>query len=233
MFVRAIGRISDDVEMLHIVREGAFTGSPEADVLAREQSAQWGFPVRVTLVAGRSLPPQTRWAHYGAWMFAVAAQPDYYSVGGKAQSQLVARALDTLPDLVFDYRLAGMCPVLCSGRRHARLFFDLDGVEHRTQLRAAFHPPFWPGKLAYVLHALPLFAAERKAAMLARATFVWSEFDGRHLRALHFPRIGVVPNASAIPEHVGPATAEPTLLLLGTYYYQPNLWTEERLINCI
>jgi glycosyltransferase involved in cell wall biosynthesis len=145
----------------------------------------------------------------------------------------VAESLAQRPDLVFVFRLAAMGAVLRSGCRPARMFFDLDDLEHKVKLRGILAPPVWPGKLVYGLHIPAIVVAERRAAAASERLFVCSERDRRELRRLGFGRnVAVVPNAIEIPAVAAPL-GERSLMYLGSYSYRPNLDAAERLISRI
>ncbi len=118
--------------------------------------------------------------------------------------------------------------------RPARLFVDLDDIEHKTRLRAVLAPPFWPGKALYTTHIPSIFLAERRAAKMAEAIFVCSDLDRRYLRRLGMGRNAVVvPNGLPIPPEPAPPAPDPTVLYLGTYGYRPNCDAADRLIRQI
>jgi len=228
-FVRAIVSISSEVKLLHI---GPSTTS-DTDFLSRHASDHFGFPIQVALVGLRARPKTFRNSYLGG-LSSIFNQPGYYGFTGNSQVDAVSRALTNNPDLVFVHRLGPMTAMLRSHGRSRRLFFDLDDVEHWARLRSAFHPPFWPGKLFYAAHALAVAAAERQAASIARATFVCSKVDCRHLARIGIrSRIVVIPNAVALPDCFEPVAAEPSLMFIGSYGYPPNQLAAQRLIQRI
>ena len=233
MFVKAIQRMSSQVEFLHLVPEKYLAQSGDQEQTQRSVSEFWGFPVTVTMAPIRRRP-DTLWSHYGAGIFSIFAQPEFGQYSGPEQVAAVAACLDRKPDLVFVQYLAGMCPLLQCERPLPRVFLDFDSVEHMLRLRSAFSPPVWPGKLVYAAHAPAILAAEWTAAARARVTSVCSERDRRHLRRLGIrSNIVVVPNALAVPAKVEPLPKDKTLMFIGVYDYPPNAKAVERLLDRI
>src|SRR5207248_4134569 len=113
------------------------------------------------------------------------------------------------------------------------LFFDLDDLVHRIRLQSALQLPFRPGKFGYLCHVPAVMAAERRGAALSQITFVCSEPDRARLRRLGFHRIGVVPNAIPVPTTPPSLPRDPTILLLGSFWYEPNKIAAERLVTRI
>ena len=233
LLVMAVAEISDTVSILFLVPDADIVAGQHTDRLGERLSAHWGIDVTVRFVMSRPRPAGF-YAHYISGIWSAASQPDIVHYTGPEQLLAVAQALDAAPDLVLVYKLPAMVAVLKTGRRPANLFFDLDDIEHRLRIRTALQPPVWPGKLAYLAHAIALFLAERRAASLARQMFVCSEADTAYLRRRGFPAgLTVVPNAVPIPADIGPLVAAPTLLFLGGYSYAPNRDAAERLITRI
>ena len=230
-FLRALGRISERIELLCIVPEALTALAADPAALDAAQSEFWQVPVHVTLVARRARP-LTAWTYYGAGMFAASQQKDLYPYGGPAIAEQVGRRLDTQPDLVFADRLDAMLPVLASGRRPRRLFLDVDDLYHRVHLRAALAPPFELARRALLPQLPALLLAERRAIAAATLAFVCSRTDAARLRRLGFPaQVESVPNAVAIPAEAPAMAAAPTVLYLGSFSHPPNILAAERLIN--
>ena len=233
MWARAIAHISTSLELLFIIAAGrsqTCSGNyPQLDALA----AYCGCPTIARFVPTKKRT-ETFWKHYIAGITDVTEQPAFYPYSGPDQAEAVGRHLDQLPDLVFVFRLSAMAAVLRSGRKPRRMVFDLDDVEHKAQLRLVLQPPIWPGKLAYTAHLPAIWIAERRGSALSRVMFVCSEKDRRHLCRLGFgQRVAVIPNGVQIPARPPPLANEPTLLFIGTYWYQPNVAAAERLIQRI
>jgi glycosyltransferase involved in cell wall biosynthesis len=232
-FASAIARISGEVEFLCFVRDEDVAAHADAAALNEAQSAYWGFPVRMTLMAGATRR-ETFWRHYGAGIFSLSEQPDFYAFASEEHARAIAERLECRPDLVFVHRLKPMGALLRSGRRPRHMFFDLDDIEHKVRIRTALAPPIWPGKLAYCTHVPAIWAAEHRGAALSRTVFVCSETDRRHLRRVGFgANVAVIPNGIRIPAKVPNVTQEQTVLFIGSLGYRPNRDGAERLLTRI
>lgn len=232
-FLRALGRISERIELLCIVPEAMIGLAADPGSLDATQSEFWQVPVHVTLVARRTRM-LTSWNYYGAGIVSAGQQKDLYPYGGPVISEHVGRRLDTQPDLVFADRLDAMIPILTSGRRPRRLFLDVDDIYHRVRTRAALAPPFDVARRALLPQLPALLLAERRAIGRSTLAFVCSRTDEAHLRSLRFPaQVETVPNAVAIPAELPAMAAVPTVLYLGSYHHPPNILAAERLIGRI
>lgn len=230
LFVRALGRISDELELVHF--GGADHPPPSTD----EQSRYWGVPVRPRLIRSAAAAMSALDVVRAPWR--ASARPRFLPVTRAAARGAVNASLQARPDLILVHRLAGMLAygaIPASVRRacKAPLLFDLDDVEHRVK-----------GRIAAEAHGLSrwthraqvpgLYAAERAGAARAERTFVCSEADRHYLLEVGIRHgIAVVPNAVAMPPTApAPARAE-TVLFLGAYHYEPNARAAERLATKI
>lgn len=229
-FVNAIAKISDSIEYLGLTPEDnvrAYQG-PELNAAL---SSYWGHTVSGTLSATRRRK-QTYWSYYGAGVFSAAAQPWYYQFSGPDQVSAVRAALNKKPDLTFVSRLGAMLPVMRSGVKPSRLFFDLDDVEHVANIRKSLARPRSAGSALHCVHSLALLAAERQAAKLSHGMFVCSDKDQAHLHRLGFgQKVKVVPNTVTIPALNQAALETESLMFIGTYWYRPNIDGASRLIK--
>jgi glycosyltransferase involved in cell wall biosynthesis len=106
---------------------------------------------------------------------------------------------------------------------NTRVVLDLDDIQHRKmmhKLRAASLSLLWP---AHALEFLKLRRFERNLRGLPRELVVCSEGDKQLLNA--GDRVRVVPNGVDVPDDLQvrlPATAQPTILFVGTMSYPPN-----------
>lgn len=235
LFLDAIAQVARAVRIVHIVPEALVAAQGDLAALSRQQSAFWGREVAVSLIP-RRVRGETAFDHYARGVARAAEQPPFSSFAGPEQAAQVARVVGAeAPELLFVHRMQAMCALLRAGpevvRRAGRMFFDLDDVEHRVQVRSVLTPPRWPGKLAYLSHIPALFAAERRGAMLAERTFVCSERDRVHLARLGVPRVAVVPNALPMPAVPPGVCAAPVLMFIGAYEYPPNAEAAERLVR--
>ncbi len=232
LFVEAIGRIADEIEMLFLVPENFIREAPDEATLSRQQSAFWGRAIRAML-APLERRQENNLNHYVLPTISIRHHPFFHAYSGDRQVAAVAERLGQKYDLLFVQRLAAMSPVLRTNMALPPTFLDLDDVEHKARLRAALAPPHYPGKYAHVAQIPAIHLAERRAARLARATFVCSELDDRYLTRLGLRRLHVVPNAVPLPERKYRAVVEKTILYLGNYGHAPNIGAAERLIRRI
>jgi glycosyltransferase involved in cell wall biosynthesis len=232
LFVRALGALGGRVDIAHLARERDLADMPSAEAYTDLASRFWGMPVTITLLR-RGARRHGFAAHYLRGILNAQDQYPLQPFAGRTQAAEVGRLLDETPDITFVHRLPAMCAVLRSGRRPARMFFDLDDVEHLVRLREAVQPPFWPGKLGYAAQVPALVVAEWSGAARSRRTFVCSEADGRHLRRFGMRRISTIPNAVEMPKAAAPPTSAPTLLFLGLCSYRPNFDAAERMATRI
>lgn len=237
VFLDAVSQVSDAVRVVHIVPPEMVAAQGDLAALSRQQSEYWGRRVEVSLIARRARGESVL-DHYGRGVVRAAEQPPFAAFAGPEQAAAVARLLAAeRPDLLFVHRMQAMCALLRAGRgavrQAGRVFFDLDDVEHRVQVRSVLAPPVWPGKLAYLSHIPALVGAEWRGAALSAATFVCSERDRAHLARMGMRRVSVVPNALAMPVEAPGVSAAPTLLFVGAYEYPPNAEAAARLVTRI
>ncbi|MBV8121107.1 MAG: glycosyltransferase family 4 protein [Alphaproteobacteria bacterium] len=233
LLVKAICQLADEVELLHLVPYQFVAANPGVEAVGAQQSAYFGAPVTTHLIRCQAPRNETFFRHYVAGISSVYEQQDYFQYSGAEQTAAVGAFLDRSPDVVVVHRLAAMLPVIRSLRRPARMFFDLDDVVHRVRFQTALRPPIRPGQLGYLFHVPAIAAAERRGAALSRLTFVCSELDRARLRRLGFARVAVVPNALPVPSAPSELPRTPTILFLGTCWYQPNKMAAERLVRRI
>jgi len=234
LFLSAIRSLSREIEFAWFARRDLIeTLGPLAQHEAA-LSSEWGLPVRLSPILERGQRRKTLWTVYGAGALSAWEQEEFYHTAGPDQAARVAESLARRPDLVFVSRLLAAGALMRTGMKPARLFFDLDDIEHRKLMRSTRQPPHGPGKLLYAAHVLQLTLAERRAAGMAEATFVCSEEDRRYLRRIGMGRgVAVVPNGLPVPANPSPPCPDPTILLLGTYGYGPNAVAAHRLVTRI
>lgn len=234
LFLSAIQSLSREIEFIWFARREQIEA---LGPLARHEatlSRKLGTPVRLLPVAERDQRRKSMWTVYGAGALSAWGQADFYHSTGPDQVARVRESLVRKPDLVFVSRLLAMGALMRTGVRPARLFFDFDDVEHRKLIRTTREPPHGPGRLLYATHVPPLLLAERRAARMADATFVCSDEDRRYLQRVGMGRgIEVVPNGLPVPPRPSPPCADPTILFLGTYGYEPNAAAAQRLVTRI
>ncbi|MDE2515207.1 MAG: glycosyltransferase [Rhodospirillales bacterium] len=232
LFLAAIRGIAEEIEMLFLVPEAYIRDTPDLDALSRQQSRFWNARIRVAL-APLARRREGYLNHYVQGAFSVRNHPFFHAYTGAAATQAVATCLSRRPDFVFVQRLAAMVPILRQADLGMKLFFDLDDVEHKARLRAAWRQPRWPARYAYAAQSPAIHLAERQAARRSRAVFVCSEPDRRYLAKLGVPRLHVVPNAVALPEKIYRKVEARSVLFLGFFGHAPNVAAAERLIRHI
>ena len=228
IFMSAICEIADRVDILHL------WPSEDANLsqLDIEQSDRFGLSVS-THVVGARLDPHGRLNDYLLGVFSASHQDPFFRYSGTVHAEKVLQLLDQRPEVVFVHRLSAMMPVIRSGARPARMFFDLDDIEHNRRIQTALEQKSLLRKIAQLGRAPPVLFAEQKAASLSSATFICSEHDRKHLARLGVARPTIIQNAVALPPTVAPLSPTPTILFLGYCYYKANADAAERLVQKI
>lgn len=233
LFLSAIRSLSREIEFAWFARSDAIDALGPLAPHEATLSSEWGLPVRLSPIPERGQRRKSLWTVYGAGALSAWEQADYRLAAGPDQVASVAESLARRPDLVFVSRLMGMGALMRTGVKPARLFFDLDDIEHRKLIRTTREPSHGPGKLLYAAHVPTLLLAERQAAGMADATFVCSKEDRRYLGRIGMGRgVAVVPNGLPVPQPAPPCP-DPTILFLGTYGYEPNCAAAHRLVTRI
>ena len=230
LFLEAICEIARVADVLHLVADDYVKQNLDTEILSAEQSAYLGLPVSTHLVPCQPPRTQTFVNHYLKGIASIYEQSDYFWYAGAKQVERVQAFIDQRPDLVFVHRLRAMLPLLRCNRKPSRVFFDLDDIVHRVRLQAALRPPMRPGELGALCQIPAMALAERRGAAISRRTFVCSELDRVRVNRLGFPRVDVLPNAVPIPTEPPALPREPTILLLASWIYPPNLQAVERLV---
>jgi glycosyltransferase involved in cell wall biosynthesis len=230
-FIRALGIIADDVELLHFVPAGDPAFAIDRRRIDEAQSARWGTSVAVTLAPAR--PVSHIAARYALGLISGISHPVYAPFAGSHQAAALDACLDRRPDIVFVHRLMGLGPVLGTRRPLPPILFDLDDIEHWVKFRMALGMRSWLAKVPRLLQVPAIMALERRAIRRAARTFVCSETDRRYLKRLGFAGVVTIPNAVSIPLEPQPVAADKTIMLIGAYHYRPNVEAAERLITAI
>jgi glycosyltransferase involved in cell wall biosynthesis len=174
-----------------------------------------------------------KYRHQTDAVFNYSKQRSFIETSGQSQLQAFETCLKQQPDFIFCHRLPAMGPVLKTAKPIPPVFFDLDDIEHVSFARKINQPPVRARTLLYYLQIPALFRGETKAIQRATQTYICSETDRQYLaNRLRLPGISVVPNAVTIPTPQS-LTSEPTLLLLGGYYFFPNRNAADTLIEQI
>jgi glycosyltransferase involved in cell wall biosynthesis len=206
-------------------------GNSDHKKMSADQSSFLKLPVTAHLVGCQLPRRQTFTNHYLSGIWSVFNNHEFFWYAGAEQVVQVKKYIDEAPDFIFVHRLSAMIPMLRIGRRHPRIFFDLDDVVHRVRAQAALRPPMRPGKLGYLCQMPMILKAERQGAGLSQCTFVCSTEDRVRLKRLGFPRVAVVPNAIPIPPEPCLMAETPTVLFLASCDYPPNFLAAERLVK--
>ncbi|HMF40268.1 MAG TPA: glycosyltransferase family 4 protein [Polyangia bacterium] len=240
MLMAALTSASDKVTALFLVRPDAVDAAEPARRAYEDYlRGRWSAPIALRLAPVRRIDQAgegSGWRRLleGTFDFRRTAQlrPLYNDDAVTA----VRAALAEQPAIVFAHRLDAMSVLLRVPAGEAKVFFDLDDVEHVATFRRLVTSPQWPGERLQLLHVPALMAGERQALRRARATFVCSQKDKALLGKLFGARaatVRVVPNATAIPEAPLPVSADKTVLFVGTFDYRPNVDAADRLARSI
>jgi glycosyltransferase involved in cell wall biosynthesis len=212
-----------------------FYVSPDMDIsvaataqIAAELSRYWNTQINLTLCPKFSLP---LWRQFLEGIVDFSAQRGFYNTRGSEQIRIFQECLERQPDVIFIQRLQSVYPALSLLKNLPPVFFDLDDVEHIKLIRQLRQPGTSLKALLYYLHVPALWWGERRAMRLAHRTFVCSEHDRHYLADVwRSPRVVPIPNARLIPP-AQPIASQPTLLLVGSYFYPPNICAANFLIE--
>lgn len=223
MFVEALGRLGQLDVLLYVSPD--MDCSPAA-IAERERALSQLWKVNINLFQCPKFEPYPSvplWQQQIGGIFSLFQQPIFIKTSQTQQVQALDACLDRKPDAIFVHRLHAMCPLLLTRKTLPPIFFDLDDIEHIKLIRSIEHPPVHLPTRLYYLHVPTLCQQECQAMRLATRTFICSNRDRAYLaERWKLPGITVIPNAISIPTPQ-PIIAEPTLLLIGTYTYPPNL----------
>lgn len=223
MMIHAMKEIAQ-LDILYYVPPEVDT-SPEA-IAAKEQafSQHWQTPIRLLLCPLFRYPATLpKWQRHWQGIFNVSKQLLFFETSGPAQIQAFEHCLSRNPDIIFVHRLESMAPILLTSQSLPPVIFDLDDIEHLSFLRSLKQRPPQLERWLYGLQMPSLLQGELNAIRRVNYTFVCSERDRRYLtERWQVPGVITVPNAVHIPDPQ-PLTAEPNLLLLASYQYQPNV----------
>ena len=92
LFVEAIGRIADEIEMLFLVPENFIREAPDEATLSRQQSAFWGRGIRAML-APLERRQENNLNHYVLPTISIRHHPFFHSYSGDRQVATVAERL--------------------------------------------------------------------------------------------------------------------------------------------
>ncbi|MDF5719885.1 MAG: glycosyltransferase family 4 protein [Rhizonema sp. PD37] len=219
MFVDAIKEIAQ-LDMLFFVAPDTELSREASARTERDCSQFWQTQMNLYLCpTAAQQNSRPKWQQQWGGIFNFFKQ---FSVS-EQQMQALEMCLSRKPDAIFVHRLSSMSAVMLTNQALPPIVLDLDDIEHISFMRQISQPPTRLRTLLYYLQVPTRLWGELQAIRLAKFSFVCSEGDRRYLKDLwQLPGVITVPNAIAIPE-LQPITIEPTLLLLGGYYYYPNI----------
>jgi glycosyltransferase involved in cell wall biosynthesis len=199
-----------------------------------ELSEYWGAPIHLSLC--RLFDPPTSTPKLQRHLPGIFNYFDQLLLFGTSRPEQVAafeRCLERQPDLIFVHRLGIMPPLLLTSKDLPPIILDLDDIEHLNAVRSLKQLPRTVEPWFYGLQIPALWWGELQGIRRADVTFVCSECDRQYLaQRWGLPGVVVVPNTVNIPAPQ-PIAAEPTLLFLASYQYQPNLQAANFLIEKI
>jgi glycosyltransferase involved in cell wall biosynthesis len=223
LFVDAIKEFAQ-IDGLFYVRPDIDFSPSAIRTLQRSLSEHWEVNLNLQLCPQLEIKePQSRWRRLVSNSLTLLNQSSYRSTSGPLQIQALDACLQRRPDAIFAHRLTSMCPLIKFNRQLPPIFFDLDDIEHISQLRIAAQQPGLRSKLASYSQLPSLLLLEQRAIRLAHKTFVCSERDRTYLtRRWRVGGVTAIPNAVNATQR-SPLTKNRTLLFLGSYMYQPNI----------
>ena len=230
IFIRAIAELCETIEILHFV-DNKFLQSIDWGTFIAAQTDYWEVPIKVRLVPKNPQPRQL-W-QLGTTPFSIRYRGDFWPFLGKCQIAALSEVVSSQIDFIFVHRLEVMNALLQVSQELPPIFFDLDDIQHWSQLRYAANSP-WPRKIGELIKVPMIFVTEHKSINRATKTFVCSETDQSYLSTFESKNdIVVVPNAVNVPKYRFPLSSERTILYLGNFGYYPNAEAAERLISRI
>ena len=220
LFIDALADIAQ-LDVLFFVSADTDTSAGAIAQLEKAFSQHWSIPIQLFLCPTPA-PAGSKLKQQWSGTFNFYKQADYVGTSSPQAVQAFEACLERQPDLVFVHRLTSICPAMLTKQPLPPLFFDLDDIEHIKFMRQIRQPPTRLRTSLYFLQVPARWWGELRAIRLAQQTFVCSEHDRRYLQRWGLTNVVAIPNAIAIPTPQ-PITTQPTLLLLGGYYYYPNL----------
>lgn len=231
MFIEVLGQLGELDILLFVAPD--MDCSP-VSISERERALSNHWQVDINLFQCPKFEPHPSipaWQQQVGGIFNFFQQPAFIRTSQSQQVQALEACLDRKPDAIFVHRLHAMCPLLLTRRSLPPIFFDLDDIEHIKLMRSIEQPPVHLSTRLYYLHVPALWRQEYRAMRLATRTFICSNHDRAYLtKRWNLPGITVIPNAISVPKSQ-PITSEPTILLIGTYTYPPNLQAANFLIE--
>jgi glycosyltransferase involved in cell wall biosynthesis len=233
MLIDAIKEIAE-LDILYYVPPEIEISPAAIAVKQQELSEYWGVPIHLSLCHLFDPPTSTpKLQRHLPGIFNFFDQLLFFGTSRPEQVAAFERCLERQPDLIFVHRLGLMPPLLLTSKALPPIALDLDDIEHLNALRSLKQLPRTVEPWFYGLQIPALWWGELQGIRRADVTFVCSDRDRQYLaQRWKLPGVVVVPNTVNIPAPQ-PIAAEPTLLFLASYQYQPNLQAANFLIEKI
>jgi glycosyltransferase involved in cell wall biosynthesis len=231
MFIEALGEVAD-LDMLFFVPPDVDVSADAVLAAERSFASHWNAHIRLTLCPqDQAGDAASKWQMYAAPALSLFEHAGYREATGPRQVRAFEAGLARKPDAIFVHRLVAMCPVLLCRRPLPPVYFDLDDIEHVAAVRAIDRTWNWRDKLVNLSRVPSLFLGERRAARLAKKTFVCSDEDRIYLETRCGLRgVVTVPNGVRISPLL-PTAPSPTLTFIGSFKYRPNTQAAEFLLH--
>ena len=231
MFLDAIKRIGQ-VDALFYVQDDIDVSPSSIAKIEHSFSKYWNADIRLFLCKRFDHKrPVLKWKNYGSKMIGFFNQTGFLGTSGPEQVKAFEACLRNKPDKIFVHRLRSMGPLLKTNEALPDVYLDLDDIEHLAFMRGIRQRPEWYKRLLNYAMLPSLCWSEYKAIQLAHRTFVCSDKDRNYLtNRWALKGVVKVPNAVRIPK-AQPITHEQTLLFLGSYFHNPNIYAVEFLIK--
>jgi glycosyltransferase involved in cell wall biosynthesis len=233
MLIDAIKEIAE-LDILYYVPPEIEISPAAIAAKQQELSKYWGAPIHLSLCRLFDPPTSTpKLQRHLPGIFNCFDQLLFFGTSRPEQVAAFERCLERQPDLIFVHRLGLIPPLLLTSKALPPIVLDLDDIEHLNALRSLKQLPRTIEPWFYGLQIPALWWGELQGIRRADATFVCSDLDRQYLtQRWGLPRVVVVPNTVNVPAPQ-PIAAEPTLLFLASYQYQPNLQAADFLIEKI
>ncbi len=219
MLIQALGQIAQLDLLFYVPNDVEISPSITAQI-EQELSIYWDVKLTLHLCPQFSLP---KWRYRLEGLVDFSRQASFVNTRGSEQIQAFEACLNQKPDAILVQRLQSIYPVLSNQRSLPPVFYDIDDIEHIKLIRQLRLPSKPLAQSLYYLQLPALWWGELRAIKRATRSFVCSEGDRQYLSARYnLDGVVMIPNSVSIPV-IQPTSPDPTLLLLGSYYYPPNI----------
>ncbi len=136
------------------------------------------------------------------------------------------------PDFIFVFKINSMLPFLLNPETSQQIYFDFCDIEHIRFIRTAHQKDQTIAqKMQSVFYKYLICNSERKTIRISDKVFVCSNKDKKHLdKFSQGDKIITIPNSVTL-KRILPVPVKKTILYLGTYLYEPNVYAAELLIE--